>query len=89
MYSAIFLRKGNKYMKERQVIVSWYTPSEKLPESDNIVLATVNAKAHGFIWNKTFMLLEYSHHDQCWYALDVEVKPDELEVLAWCDIEPY
>ena len=76
-------------MKERQVIATWYTPEEKLPESDMCVLATVNAASNNLTWLNSFMLLEYSYDDQCWYPWDSIVDLDSLEVIAWCDIAPY
>lgn len=82
-------------MKERQVIATWYTPEEKLPEPGMIVLATVNANTTSLTWISSFMLVEYDYDDKLWYPADVLSVDsyadlvNSLEIIAWCDIEPY
>lgn len=70
----------------RQVIVTWFTPEEKLPEDDLEVIATVNAKSKNKEFIRTLINVYYSS-DEGWYELDYGF--DEITVLAWCDLEPY
>lgn len=82
-------------MKEKQVNATWYTPEERLPESGAIVLATVNAHTVSLTWINSFMLVEYDYDDKMWYPSDVSSAGsyadlvNSLEIIAWCDIEPY
>lgn len=73
-------------MIERQVIVTWYTPEEKLPEEDIAVIATVTAKAKNKTFTRALITVFYSK-DEGWYELDYGF--DEIIVHAWCDLEPY
>lgn len=73
-------------MVEKQVIAIWYTPEEKLPEEDKIVLVTVSGIGHNFSYNRAFALAMWCGPDG-WFLTDVEL--DEFDVHAWCDIEPY
>ena len=38
---------GELMMIERQVIVTWYTPEEKLPADDNFMVVTISGKVGG------------------------------------------
>ena len=73
-------------MIERQVIVTWYTPEEKLPPEDEYVFCTISGKAKNITFNNAVALMCYCK-DEGWYSLEHDF--DELEVLAWCDLEPY
>lgn len=73
-------------MIERQVIVTWFTPDEKLPEDDMGVLATISGKAGNTVFEHTVVILYYSE-DEGWYSTDHDF--DLLIVHAWCDLEPY
>ena len=73
-------------MIERQTIVTWFTPEEKLPEEDVGVQATVTAKGG----NKEFIraiITAFYCKDEGWYELDYGFS--EMIVHAWCDLEPY
>lgn len=72
-------------MIERQVIVTWYDPADKLPEDDIIVIATVSGSAAGLTLNRA--LLNMCYVDGEWYSPDLEL--DEITVHGWCDLEPY
>lgn len=72
-------------MKQRQVIVTWYTPEEKTPEMDMIVVATITGKAKGILFNHSFALLIWT--ERGWLSLDWDL--EELTVHAWCDLEIY
>ena len=71
---------------ERQVIVTWFTPEEKLPEEDVCVLATVTATAGNKRFIRTVLPVFYCKSEG-WYELDYGFS--ELTVHAWCDLEPY
>ena len=71
---------------ERQVIVTWFTPEEKLPEEDVCVLATVTATAGNKRFIRTVLPVFYCK-DEGWYELDYGFT--EMKVHAWCDLEPY
>ena len=71
---------------ERQVIVTWFTPEEKLPEEDIGVLATVTARANNREFIRAILTVFYCKSEG-WYELDYGFS--ELTVHAWCDLEPY
>lgn len=71
---------------ERQVITTWYTPEEKLPEEDIGVLATVTARAKNREFIRAILTVFYCKSEG-WYELDYGFS--ELTVHAWCDLEPY
>lgn len=73
-------------MIERQVIVTWYTPEEKLPLEDEYVFCTISGRAKNITFNNAVALMCYCK-DEGWYSLEHDF--DELEVLAWCDLQPY
>ena len=70
----------------RQVIVTWFTPEEKLPEEDIGVLATVTARANNREFVRAILTVFYCKSEG-WYELDYGFT--ELTVHAWCDLEPY
>ena len=74
-------------MIERQVIVTWYTPAEKLPEKYEIVVATISGRTGSVEYDHTFGLIEWTG-DQ-WDLSMVDVDLTEFVVHAWCDLEPY
>lgn len=71
---------------ERQVIVTWFTPEEKLPEEDVCVLATVTATAGNKRFIRTILPVFYCKSEG-WYELDYGFS--EMTVHAWCDLDPY
>lgn len=70
----------------RQVIVTWFTPEEKLPPEDVGVLATVTARAKNREFIRAILTVFYCKSEG-WYELDYGFT--ELTVHAWCDLEPY
>lgn len=74
-------------MIERQVIVTWYDPADKLPEEDLIVIATVSGSAQGIRLERTLIPICYGGSKEGWYSLDIEL--DDITVHGWCDLEPY
>lgn len=73
-------------MIERQVIVTWYTPAEKLPEEDISVVATVSGKSGSNHYDHAIVNLCWCE-DEGWYSDDCDF--DCLIVHAWCDLKPY
>lgn len=73
-------------MIERQVIVTWYDPEEKLPEEDTIVIATVSGSGHGLTLSRTLLTMCYCKSEG-WYSPDLQI--DDITVHGWCDLEPY
>lgn len=73
-------------MREKMVINTWYELSEKYPPCDTIVLCTINGMTKNMIYDTTFALLIWN--GEYWTSAEY-VDLEELEVLAWCDIEPY
>ncbi len=70
---------------EKKVIVQWYTPDEKLPELDTRVVATIDGRYKNIKFTNALAILEWS--DDCgWFSYDYDF--EELDVIAWCDIEP-
>lgn len=70
---------------ERQVIVTWHTPEEKLPEKGETVVATVSGRTRGAEYVSAFALLTWDGIE--WNLIDIHL--DEFTVHAWCDLEPY
>lgn len=75
-------------MIERQVIVTWYTPEEDLPEEGEIVVATVSGMSGNVKYENTFALVEW-WKDAGWMMSEDDNQLDEFVVHAWCDLEPY
>lgn len=74
-------------MIERQVIVTWYDPADKLPEEDMIVIATVSGSAAGLKFERTPLPICYGGSKGGWYSLYIQL--DDVTVHGWCDLEPY
>lgn len=73
-------------MIERQVIVTWYTPEEKLPPEDIEMVCTINGEALGIKFENAIVLLSW-HPDEGWTSMEYFFS--KLEVIAWCDLMPY
>lgn len=70
----------------RQDIITWYSPAEKHPEPDTIVVATISGKGPGIQCDHTLAILMWSEENG-WYSLDWDY--DYLIVHAWCDLEVF
>ena len=77
-------------MIERQVIVTWYKPEEKLPLTDELVIVTVSGKIANITFDHAFAIASYCEGEG-WFFDDIadEKDIDDLIVNAWCDLEPY
>lgn len=75
-----------KGMIERQVIVTWHTPEEKLPEEGLFVVVSFSGKAGNITYDHTFGIAEWWNDGDGWELYNA---PDEFTIHAWCDLEPY
>lgn len=77
-------------MIERQVIVTWYSPQEKLPNDGDIVIATISGKSRNITFDHALVAAEY-YKDEGWCVEDIDftLKHAWLEVHAWCDLQAY
>ena len=73
-------------MVERQVIVTWYTPEEDLPDEGEIVVVTISGSRSGFTCDHTLTTAEW-YENSGWVLTEMEL--DEFTVHAWSDLEPY
>lgn len=73
---------------ERQVIVTWHKPEEKLPPAGwDEVLCTVSGHGGGIEYDHVLDFMGYSEKVG-WFPWD-EYKYVEFTVHAWCDLDPY
>lgn len=78
-------------MTERQVIVNWYRPDEKLPPEGEIVVATISGKTRNITFDHALVLAEWFDDGEGWAIDDYDfgLKGSSLTVHAWADLEPY
>jgi hypothetical protein len=78
-------------MIEKQVIVQWYTPEEKMPEQYEMVPATISGvnKQGNLKWDNALVMASWD--SQCGWMIDGYELEEfaELTVHAWCDLRPY
>ena len=74
-------------MIERMVIVTWYTPEQKLPAEDEGVIATVSGDVKGVVFFEHAVITARWSKAEGWYS--DEYNFTHLTVHAWCDLEPY
>lgn len=74
-------------MEERQVIVTWHRPEEKLPGPGEIVVMSVSGKGKNMSYDHTFALGWWLDDGLGWELEGVELT--EFTVHAWCDLDPY
>jgi hypothetical protein len=73
-------------MIERQVIITWFTPEERVPEEDILVVATISGKAGNVKFDHAMVMLYWCKGEGWWSP---EYVFETLTVHAWCDLEPY
>lgn len=77
---------------ERQVIVTWFTPDEKLPEDGLLVVTSVSGKIDHITFDHTLMIADYISGEGWFFeypGIDTEEEMNAMTVHAWCDLEPY
>lgn len=80
---------------ERQVIVTWEDPRERLPKEGHSVPVTISGTSGSNTYDHALVLGEW-FEGEGWYIVDVtgvelipgKTDPD-IEVLAWADLTPY
>ena len=75
-------------MIERQVIVTWHTPAEKLPPVEEEVIVTISGNSKHTTYDHVFALAVWEG-EFGWALTDYQDIIDEFTVHAWCDLEPY
>lgn len=76
-------------MIERQVIVTWYTPEEKLPEEDVFTIVTASGRIGNIGYDHAFAIATYDK-SMGWIFDDPYLDISRgLTVEAWADLEPY
>ena len=75
-------------MIERQTIVTWHTPDEKVPPEGQIVVATISGHRPHVHYDHALALAEWYDDGEGWELTGIETM-DDLTVHAWCDLEPY
>ena len=75
---------------ERQVIVTWYTPEEKMPPQGKTVIITISGHGYNIDHDHVLGIAKWQD-DYGWviYAPDVVVLIWGYTVHAWCDLDPY
>lgn len=79
-------------MIERQVIVTWHKPEEKMPNEGDIVVVTVSGGFDNVTYDHAFVLAEWYDDGLGWYFHDEilnQTNRKSITVHAWCDLEPY
>ena len=78
-------------MIERQVIVTWYTPEEKMPPEDLIVVLSVSGKLGAVEYDHALAIGSWMDDGLGWMIEDpcLSSTADGLEVHAWADLDPY
>lgn len=83
-------KKLNKAAAERQVIVTWYKPEEKLPPEDEYVVITFSGRRN---INQSYIHalgIGVYYQGDGWLidGMD-EIESDFMTIEAWADLAPY
>ena len=73
---------------EKQVIVTWYTPEEKLPPEHEWVVVSFSGKDGNATYDHAIGIANYAEDGLGWL---MEVLSDDAEftIHAWADLDPY
>jgi hypothetical protein len=78
---------------ERQVITTWHTPEERMPEEHVFVVATISLKADRITYDHALAIGNWctAEYDYGWIWDDpiAERFKENVTVHAWADLEPY
>lgn len=74
-------------MIEKQVIVTWHEPSEKLPPNDDFVAVTISGEGPNVTYDHALMIGSWD--EDGWLIEGIDADTTEFVVHAWCDLEPY
>lgn len=75
-------------MIEKQVIVEWYRPEEKLPSDYYNVIVTVSGRDGNIGYDHAFMIASYAP-DGCGWVFEGASEDADITVVAWCDLDPF
>lgn len=86
--------KGVNEMIERQVIVTWYTPEEKLPKEGERVPCTISGFVGSWLFHRALVLGKYREDkgwefDEAFTGEPNIARIRAITVHAWADLEPY
>lgn len=73
---------------ERQVIVNWYTPEEKMPPDGIFVVVSFSGKSGNIKYDHTFGIADWFDDGLGW-IIDGLPEDAEFTIHAWCDLMPY
>lgn len=73
---------------ERQVIVTWYTMEEKMPEEGQFTIVTFSGRWKNVTYVHTFGIAEW-YDDGLGWTINGLPEDAEFTVHAWCDLDPY
>lgn len=75
---------------ERQTIVTWTDPADRLPADDEFVVVTVSGKFGNVTYDHAMVIANYME-EEGWFFLDslLERFNEIVTVHAWADLEPY
>ena len=78
-------------MNERQVIVCWYTPDEKMPADDERVVVSISGRKGNYIYDHALAIGSFYPDGLGWEIEGwfTEDKDSDIIVHAWCDLNPY
>ena len=79
----------NKAAAERQVIVTWYKPAEKLPPVDCNTIITFSGKLQNAEYNHAFGIASYFPGEGWMIDGMDENASDRMTIEAWADLDPY
>ena len=74
-------------MIERQVIVTWYMPEEKLPPEDEDYVVTFSGKDGSITYDHVLGVGTWFGRDG-WYIRELS-EDAEFTIHAWADLESY
>lgn len=82
--------------KGRQVIATWYTPEEKLPDDDGLYVVTFSGTTKDIAYSYSHALgvamccYEYEDEDSAWWIQGLSIEDSfKMHVEAWCDLDVY
>ena len=87
-------KKLKKAAVERQVIVTWYKPEEKLPPDDRDVIVTFSGSTRECMYIHAFGIAkccsECEYEKPAWGIFGFSVGESmKMHVEAWADLDPY
>ena len=78
-------------MIERQVIVTWNKPEDKLPPDGYTVVLTISGRHGNIIFDHALVCGSYFEGDRGGWCLEMfeDEETPGITVHAWADLEPY